>query len=242
MTRRRRYFTLPAVLLACLALSGSAATREKQPMPAIRWDEQRPGCTFSRTDDGKLQYGLWTADLGLTLTVDSQELEKVHHRYEPFFGVLLAVRYRGSGTLPLTTEHISLQFVKHFEVVETSLDPDDFAQKVQNDADALDHETARQIEHHPEKKDAEEAAMRAFQKDTAELLDFITKDSLRPARLDVGNPEVSGWVLFTTDSKWIGGWKKQEVLILRVPLDGKVFEFPFTLPPKPDDKMLRRRE
>jgi hypothetical protein len=49
-------------------------------------------------------------------------------------------------------------------------------------------------------------------------------------------------VLFSTDSKWISGWKKQEELILRVPLEGKIFEFPFKLPPKPGEVMLRRRE
>jgi hypothetical protein len=49
-------------------------------------------------------------------------------------------------------------------------------------------------------------------------------------------------VLFSTSSKWIGGWKKQEELILRVPFEGKTFEFPFKLPPKPGEVRLRRRE
>jgi len=65
---------------------------------------------------------------------------------------------------------------------------------------------------------------------------------LRPTRLGPGNPEASGWVLFSTNSKWISGWKKQEEFILRVPLDGTMFEFPFKLPPKPGEVMLRRRE
>ena len=30
--------------------------------------------------------------------------------------------------------------------------------------------------------------------------------------------------------------------ILRLPLDGKIFEFPFKLPPKPGEVLLRKRE
>jgi hypothetical protein len=215
---------------------------EKTKIPAIRWDEERPGCTFSRTDDGRYHYGLWSGDVGVTLSVDAQELEKVHRRHEPFFSVLLNVRYRGPGTLDLTTENISLEFVKHFQVVQTALDPDGFAEKVQNDADELDHETAREVEKHPEKKEAKEAYVRAFQKDSAQLLEFVGKNSLRPTQLNPGAQETSGWVLFSTKSKWISAWKKQEEFVLRMPLDGKMFEFPFKLPPKPGEVMLRKRE
>jgi hypothetical protein len=223
--------------------AGRAGSRnDKAKIPAVRWDEQHPGCTFSRSDDGKYRYGLWYEDVGITLAVDSQELEKVHRRHEPFFGVLLDVRYRGQGSLDLGVESISLEFVKHFQVVQTSLDPDSFSEKVQNDADELDHQTAREVEKHPEKKEEKEAYVRAFLKDSAELQEFVGKNSLRPTRLGPGNPETSGWVLFSTNSKWISGWKKQEEFILRVPLDGKIFEFPFKLPPKPGEVMLRRRE
>ncbi len=223
--------------------AGRAGSRhDKAKIPAVRWDEQRPGCTFSRSDDGKYRYGMWYEDVGITLAVDSQELEKVHRRHEPFFGVLLDVRYRGQGSLDLGVENISLEFVKHFQVVQTSLDPDSFSEKVQNDADELDHQTALEVEKHPEKKEAKEAYVRAFLKDSAELQEFVGKNSLRPTRLGPGNPETSGWVLFSTNSKWISGWKKQEEFILRVPLDGKMFEFPFKLPPKPGEVMLRRRE
>jgi hypothetical protein len=84
--------------------------------------------------------------------------------------------------------------------------------------------------------------MRAFLKDSAELTEFVGKNSLRPTTLNAGNPETSGWVLFSTQSKWINGWKKQEEFILRIPLEGKVYEFPFKLPPKPGEVMLRKRE
>jgi hypothetical protein len=220
----------------------AAPSHEKTKIPAVRWDEATPGCTFSRGDDGKYRYGLWSGDVGVTLAIDSQELEKVHRRHEPFFSVLLNVRYRGPAALEFDSGMISLVFVKHFQTVQPALDPDEFAEKVQNDADELDHQTAREVEKHPEQKEAKEAYVRAFQKDSAELLEFVGKNSLRPAHLDPGNPEVSGWVLFSTSSKWIGGWKKQEEFILRVPIEGRMFEFPFRLPPKPGEVMLRKRE
>ena len=230
---------------AGLLLPGSAAAGsrdDKAKIPAVRWDEGRPGCTFSHSDDGKDRYGLWAGDIGIIVAVDTQELEKVHRRHEPFFGVLLDLRYRGQGSLDLGIGNISLEFVKHFKVVQTSLDPDAFSQRIQNDAEEVDHEAAREVQKHPEKKEAQEAYVRAFLKDSAELQEFVGKNTLRATQLSPGNPEVSGWVLFSTNSKWISGWKKPEQLILRVPLDGKIFEFPFQLPPKAGEVTLRKRE
>jgi hypothetical protein len=222
--------------------SGQAASRHEKPkVPIVRWDEERPGCTFSRGDDGRYHYGLWNGDLGINLAVDSQELEKVHRRHEPFFAVLLNVRYKGQGALDLGPRNISLEFVKHFGTVQTALDPDRFLQKVQNDADELNYQTAREVKKHPEQKEKKETYVRAFLKDSAELQEFVGKNSLRPTELSPSNPETTGWVLFSTSSKWIGGWKKPEELILRVPLDGKIFEFPFKLPVKTGEVILRRR-
>jgi hypothetical protein len=222
--------------------SGQAASRHEKPkVPVVRWDEERPGCTFSRGDDGRYHYGLWNGDLGINLAVDSQELEKVHRRHEPFFAVLLNVRYKGQGALDLGPRNISLEFVKHFGTVQTALDPDGFLQKVQNDADELNYQTAREVKKHPEQKEKKETYVRAFLKDSAELQEFVGKNSLRPTELSPSNPETTGWVLFSTSSKWIGGWKKPEELILRVPLDGKIFEFPFKLPVKTGEVILRRR-
>jgi hypothetical protein len=229
-------------LLLLSNFSHAAVFNGKSKALVIRWDEQLPGCTFSQSDDGKFHYGIWSGNVGLTLSVDSQELQKVRFRHEPFFSTFIAIHYRGQGTLPVDTDKISLEFINHFKVVQTALDPDDFAQKIQTDADSVDHETAREVEKHPEKKDEKETFVRTFQKNTAELLEFVSKDSLRPAHLSSANAETSGWVLFSTDSRWISGWKKQEEFILRIPLDGKVFEFPFKLPPKPAEIKLRKRE
>jgi len=246
---RRKFLLATLAALLLVALSGlaspgtnhAASKNDKSKIPLVRWDEERPGCTFSRTEDGRYHYGLWSDGVGVILTVDSQEVEKVHRRHEPFFAALLTVRYRGTATLDLATDAISLEFVKHFQVIQPALDPDAFAAKVQSDSDELDHTTAREVEKHPEKKDAKEAYERAFQKDSAEILEFVGRNSLRSARLEPGNSEASGWVLFSTTSKWISRWKKQEEFVLRLPLEGKMLEFPFALPPKPGEVMLRHR-
>jgi len=231
-----------ALAVASLLPSSVPAKDKKNMLPAVRWAEGNPGCTVSRGDDGKYRYGLWSDDVGIVMAVDSQELEKVHRRHQLFFAVLLTVRYRGQGALDLATDNISLQFIKHFQVMQTALDPDGFSEKVQSDADTLNDQTARQVEKHPEQKEQKEALVRAYLKDSTELQEFVGKNSLRPTRLSAGNNETSGWVLFPTESKWIGHWKKQEEFILRVPMAGKVFEFPFRLPPKPGETILRKRE
>lgn len=213
-----------------------------QPPPTVRWSEEQPGCTFSRGDDGKYSYGLWSGDVGVILAVDAREVQLIRHRIEPIFGVLLTLRYRGTGSLDASADAITLQFLKHFKVVQTSLDPDDYSQKIQADADALDDETRRAVTKHPEQKQAREARLQDYQKSVSELIEFLSRNSLRPAHLDRANSEVSGWVFFDTKSKWLGGWKAQEDFVLRLPLNGKVFEFPFKLPPEQGELLLQKRQ
>lgn len=243
---QRRHRRIRGLVLAMAAASllahSSFASDKKEKIPAVRWAEGNPGCTFARSDDGKFRYGLWSGDVGVTLAVDAQELEKVHRRHEPFFAVLVAVRYRGTKALDLTTDMVTLEFVKHFQVRQPALDPDDFSAKVQSDADTLNDQTAREVEKHPEQKEQKEAYVRAFLKDSAELEEFVGKNGLRATSLSPGHQETSGWLLFSTKSKWIGKWKKQEDFVLRVPVNGLVFEFPFQLPPKPGEAILRKRE
>jgi hypothetical protein len=127
-------------------------------------------------------------------------------------------------------------------VVQTALDPDGYTQKIQADADALDDETRREVAKHPEQKQAREAHLQEYQKSINELIEFLGRNALRPAHLDRAHPEVSGWVFFNTKNKWLGGWKAQEEFILRLPLDGKVFEFPFKLPPEKGELLLQKRQ
>jgi len=207
----------------------------------VRWSEEQPGCTYSRGDDGKYRYGLWSGDVGLVVAIDARELQLVRHRVEPIFGVLLTIRYRGTDSLDTGPGGINLQFMKHFKVVESALDAENYSQKIQSDADAQDDQTRRDVAKHPEEKPAREARLQEYQKSVNELIEFLSRNSLRTAHLDRTNPEVSGWVFFSTKNKWLGGWKAQEDFVLRVPLAGKIFEFPFKLPPKPGELILQKR-
>jgi hypothetical protein len=210
--------------------------------PAVRWDESRPGCTFTRGEDGKYRYGLWSGDLGITLAVDARELQILHHRIEPILAVQLDIRYRGTSSIAADPGVVTLQFMKHFKVVQPALDPDDYAQKIQSDADALDDEARRAIAKHPEERQVREVRLQDYEKSVSELIEFVTKNSMRAGQLDAGNQELSGWIFFDTNNKWIGGWKAQEEFVLRLPLDGKIFEFPFRLPPSKGELLLRKRE
>ncbi|HVI09725.1 MAG TPA: hypothetical protein VND65_15660 [Candidatus Binatia bacterium] len=230
--------------LCSLALTPvSAAQQPKKNLPpAVRWSESRPGCTFTRGDDGKYRYGLWSGDIGVILAVDAREVQIIKHRIQPILGVYLTIRYRGSSSLEESPAPVTLQFMKHFKVTQTSIDPDDYILKIQDDAAAIDDETRREMARHPEKKEALEARAQDYQKSANELIEFLGHNSLRPARLEHDAAEVSGWVFFNTESKWIGGWKSQEEFLLRVPLADKIFEFPFKLPPEPGELLLQKRE
>lgn len=216
--------------------------RDKTLPATLRWAEGQPGCTFSRDNDGKYRYALWTPDYGVIVAVDSQELEKTHRRVEPFFSVQLTVRYRGKGTLIVSPGQATLEFTRHFKVIQSSLDPEGFAQKAQDNADELEHQTQREIEKHPERRQEREHYVEAYQKDMIEFLDFLTRHTLREVQLDAANPEASGWVLFSTKSKWIGQWKRPEEFVLRLPLGNQIVEFPFALPPQRGDLILRKRQ
>ena len=82
-----------------LLLSLSAFAKKKDTIPVVRWSDQTPGCTFARGDDGFYRWGLWTSDLGITLTVDSQELVKVTKRIERPMLLRLTFKYRGTSNL-----------------------------------------------------------------------------------------------------------------------------------------------
>jgi hypothetical protein len=246
--RRRRFVVLVALTIAavcCPPISAAPAKgrdKDKSVPPSVRWSEDQPGCTFSTTEDGKYRYGLWSGDVAIVLSVDAREVQIIRHRIEPIFGVHLTIRYRGTAGLDVTPDEITLQFMKHFKVVRASIHADEYIEKIQADADALDDETRRIVAKHPEEKQVREARLQDYQKSVSELIEFLGKNSLKAGRLDGGNPELSGWVFFNTDNKWLGGWKAQEEFVLRLPLEGEIFEFPFKLPPKAGELVLRRRE
>jgi hypothetical protein len=238
-SRRPTATLLLALMLTVVCSVGAADKRADTSIS--RWAEGDPGCTFSRDDDGKYRYGFWTDDYGVVLAVDSQELEKTRRRSRPIFALLLSIHYRGKDSLDIAPGQIGLEFVKHYHDMQSALDPDRLAIEQQNDAKALAEETELELHKHPEKKAEKEATLAARQEDTAEMIEFLKTRTLRPTTLDPGHPEASGWVLFSTKSKWIEGLRKQEEFLLRVPMEDRVIEFPFSLPPSEGDLILRRR-
>ena len=230
-----------AILLASGARASPPSTDKTQATHTLRWEEGAAGCTFSRDDDGKYRYGFWLPDFGVVLAVDSQELEKARRRAQAMFALQLSVHYRGKDSVDLAPGNITLEFVKHYHYVHRALDPDDLATRQRTDADGFEEETEREIRKHPEKKEEKEAMLAARQKDAAEMIEFLKTRTLRAITLDSGHPDESGWVLFSTKSKWIDNLGKQEEFVLRVPVGDRVVEFRFALPPSEGDLILRRR-
>ena len=231
---------LLALLLASAVLFATAVDKGAD-TSTLHWAEGEPGCTFSRDDDGKYRYGLWTADFGVVFAVDVQELEKVRRRPDPIFALQLSVHYRGKESLDIVPARIGLEFVKHYGNVQSALDPDRLAAEEQNNVNALAGETDREVRKHPERQTEKEAALTAHRKDAADMIDFLKSRTLRATTLDRNHPEASGWILFSSKSKWIDGLRKQEEFVLRVPVGDRVIEFPFSLPPSEGDLILRRR-
>ena len=229
------------LLASAFGCVGWAISVDQAQSNILRWAEGKPGCTFSADEDGKYRYGMWTNDFGLVIAIDADEVRKASLRIQPLFAIFVTVRYRGKESLAADPAHITLEFVKHYHAMENTIDPDDFAMKLQNEADAFAEETQRQITKHPGKKAEKESALRVYADNVKQTQEFLRSRSFRAIRLDPDNPEVTGWVFFSAKSKWIGDWKKQEQFVLRVPIAGQAVEFPFTLPPSQGDLLLRRR-
>ena len=231
-----------AILLLTLVEAAQPAKQKSSGPEVVRWTSGNSGSSSSLTSDGKYLYGLKDKDLEISIAIDAQELEKVRHRPLPLFAVRIDAHYGGKAAVELSTDHISLEFVSHYQVVNTSLDPDELGSRIQDDADNLSDEIEHQVRKHPENKAPEESLLQQHLKDMTDLMGFISLHSLQPGTLDSGNPDIGGWVFFSTKSKWIGRWKPQEEFVLRVPLKDRVFEFPFALPPHKGDLILRRRD
>ena len=228
------------VLALCLVLTAIPSHAKKKNFPAIRWKAGAPGCEFERGEDGRYRWRLVGDDLDMTLLMDSQELVKSQHRLYKPLGVYMSVTYTGPDKFDFTAD-LRMEFVRHHNVIEGFLDPTGFSTKMQNDVDTLVFDTEREIKKHPEKAEEKTNRAREFQKEVAEFIEFLSTQSLEPAILTPGNPEVHGWVFFGTKNKWLGSWKSREDFILRVGMKDKIYEFPFSLPPSEGDLILRKR-
>ncbi|MGA8300266.1 MAG: hypothetical protein WCB53_05610 [Terriglobales bacterium] len=229
--------------LCALALTASIAQAKKKPtIPAVRWMAGAPGCTFERGTDGRERWTLNDKDMDLTLLVDSQELAKsLHHGFYRVFAAYLAVNYKGEGNFDFPAD-LRLDYARHHDVVESTMDPLQLQNKLQNDLDSKVYETERQIKKHPELKDEKVARLRIDEKEGAEFIEFLTTQYLTSTVLNAGNPEAHGWVLFPTRNKFIGPWKDHEDFILSVYSKNKIWQFPFSLPPPPGELILKKPE
>ena len=243
MSKSGNIFVLFCISLALCAMIAAPASfaKKKEGPPTTRWAEGNPGCTFERGEDGRYRYGIWADDVGVTVSVDSQELQHVRERLMPVFGVLVTAKYRGNNSMILRTDQATLEFLSHSHVLHSSLDPNGVAARLQSDSETMQEETARELKKHPEKKEEEEAKLQEYLKSQMDLQEFIQTKSLSTEKLAADKREVTGWVFFNARDKWIGSWRPKEEFLLRVPFQDRVFEFPFTLPPKEGDFILRKR-
>ena len=229
-------------MIVVVFVAGAYAA-DKPPIPVLRFSVESPGCSVRTTDDGHVYYSISTSEYDVTLGVDRQELEKVKHRVIPMLGVLINFKYKGDKNFDVQQNRFTLEYVKHFQVVKGSLDPDTMLQNLQAHVDdATDEVERHQLKHHPDQKEKAEGELQAHLKDYTEMMDFVSTRALRPVTLDAANSTAEGWVFFSTKDRWIGGWRRPEQFILRLPVEDIMVEFPFQLPPEQGKVQLRRRE
>ena len=233
---------LARLTLVSLLLCGPALAGGPESLTIARWSEGGPGCSLSRSKDGRTYYGISTPQFEITLGVDNQELEKIKRRTVPMVGVLLSLSSKSTEPLPVMPSQSTLEFVKHFQVAQRALNPDAMLTQLQKNMDDLTDEITRhQVKKHPEQKDAKEAELQQRLKDYTDMMDFVSTHALRDHAVDASNTSTSGWVFFSTKNRWIGPWRRPEQFVLRIPAGNAMIEFPFELPPRGGKAELRSR-
>ena len=206
----------------------------------LRWTEGAADSTVRAEPDGHTYYTFSHGNFDVTLAIDNQELEKVNRRVVPMVGVMLTFHYKGTGQFEIEQHQFTLQFSKHFQVVQSSLDPDQMLLHLEEDVEEL----SRKSKHHAGKdgdpKDQQGSELQASIKDCVEMMVFVSTRALRPEAIN-SNSSGSGWVFFSTKSRWIGPWQRPEKFVLRVPAQNVIVEFPFELPPREAKPELRLR-
>ena len=219
--------------LACLLLLFSctyAVGKDQKPSDrTLRWDASNPECSVTAVGSMH-QYSITYETLKVTLAVDDNELKKTNRTAEHVFSLLVTLNNHGTQPAEIVVDAIKLQLVQHHHVVMRAEVPDILAHRIQDDTDELVYQSEKTIKKHPEKKDEIELRLKEHQQLVARWLEFLTTQALRDVKLDSGRPEVTGWVFFSTRTKWLGAWKEREEFVLRIPFGKRVFEFPFVLP------------
>src|ERR1051326_1042051 len=225
---------------AIFFLAGAAWAGDTASPTVLHWSEGLSGCTFSAGDDGRYRYGLWTSDFGVVLIVDSQELQKAERRTLPVFAIALSLEQR-AGNITVKPSGATLEFVKHEHDTQKAIDPEELAREFQDEADRRTADANLEISKNPHGIVEKQAELEAYKKDIEQMIRFIKTDALREKQLDVLHPMADGWLFFHARDKWIGAWKEQEELVLRIPVADKIIKFPFPLLPPRGEFLLRRR-
>jgi hypothetical protein len=235
------YRVILRILFTGLVLASGSFAADKPLAPAFRWSQGASGCTTERAPDGHYYYHLLTAEYDLSLAVDPQELEKISRRATPTLSMFVEVKNKGKGQLEVLQNRFTLEFVKHFHLIQSSSDPAAMLSHLQQTIENASDEVRHEVKKHPDQKEQKETELQARLKDYTEMMDFISTRALRPTVLDSSKSSASGWVFFDVKSRWIGPWKKPEEFILRMPVAARIIEFPFSLPPESGKVELRHR-
>jgi hypothetical protein len=231
----------PILLLILCSSAPMGSARDKASIPAVIWAADKPGCSFTRGEDGKYRYALKTDDLEITIAVDARELQVIKRRPVPVLGVFATFHYRGRQSFSVGPDKLTLEFLLHSKIVQNALQPGALAARLQKDSSELTDQTERSVRKHPEKKEELETTLRTHLQEMSAMTEFVNAHTLHTGLLTPAEPERNGWVFFDTTNKWIGSWKEREKFLLRIPFKDRIFTFPFTLPPTEGDVILLRR-
>lgn len=224
-----RHCAAAALLWLLLSSATFLAAKDKKSDRVIRWNEANPDCTLS-AGDGMHRYTIGYETLKVTLAVNDNELKRTDRTAEHLFSVLVTVNNRGTQAVKIVPPDMKLELVRHHRTTLHALYPGAISQKLQDDTDELVYQSEKNLKKHPEEKENVEYRLKAHEELVARWQTFISTQALRETDLNSGRPEVSGWVFFKTNNKWLGDWKDEEDFVLRIPIGKRVFEFPFKLP------------
>jgi hypothetical protein len=233
--RRSVRLGLIPILFATVSLSAADQKTDR----VIRWSEDKPECALAASD-GMHRYSTSYETLKVTLAVDDNELKKTDRTAEHLFSVLVTVNNHGTQAIRIYPGEIKLELVQHHHITARAEEPDDLAHRIQLDSDETIHQSEKMLKKHPEKKESLEYRLKANVELVARWEEFLSTQALRDTTVDSGRPEVTGWIFFSTKSKWFGGWKQEENFVLRIPVGKHIFEFPFKLPIGEIPKLQKR--
>jgi hypothetical protein len=224
----RQHWALAAVYVL-LSTAPFLSAKDQKNDRVIRWNEASPECSLTAAD-GMHRYSIQYETLKLTLAVDDNELKKSTRTAEHVFSVLITANNRGNEVVKIVPANMKLELVSHHRALMRAQYPDELSHRLQDDSDELIYQSEKRLKKHPEEKDTTEYRLKSHEELVARWQAFLSTQSLRETSIDSGRPEVTGWVFFKTNTKWLGNWKDEEEFILRVPVEKRVFEFSFKLP------------